>query len=362
MHYFKCLSPSVMEAVMSYKRRNQLSLFIGALLLGVLLTGIPSFAGQTLDTIKKRNMLRCGVSGGIAGLSMKDASGRWNGLDAEFCRAVAAAVLGDGEKVAFVPLKAPERFPALKSKIVDILVRNTTWTFEREAGLKLEFPGILYHDGQGFIVAAASGISKLSGLNQKSICLVKGATHVQNTAAYFAGRGWRYTPMFFDTNTDAHRAFYDRKCQALAADSLQLAGVRKNAPDGPGRYRILPDIISREPIGPVVRQGDEEFSTIVRWVLFVQIAAEEHGITKQNVRSMIGSNRQTELALAFSPSKQSMKALGIHPDWIIRVIESSGNYGEMLERTIGKHGGLGVDRGLNKPWSSGGILYAPPLR
>lgn len=347
---------------MSYKRQNRLPLFVGALFLGVLLTGTPLFAGQTLDDIKKRNMLRCGVSEGIDGLSMKDASGRWNGLDTEFCRAVAAAVLGNSEQVAFVSLKASERFPALKSKIVDILVRNTTWTFEREAGLKVEFPGILYHDGQGFIVTAASDIGKLSGLNGKSICLVKGATHVRNTAAYFAGRGWRYTPLFFDTNADAHRAFYDRKCSAFASDSLQLAGVRKNAPDGAGHYRILPDIISREPIGPVVRQGDEEFSTIVRWVLFVLIAAEEQGITKRNVRSLIGDNRQTELALAFSPSKQSIQVLGIQPDWIVRVIESTGNYGEMLERTIGKQGGLGLDRGMNKPWSSGGILYAPPLR
>lgn len=350
-----------MEGAMSFLQRNRLSV-LGGFFFAALLFAVPSFAGQTLDDIKKRNMLRCGVSEGIAGLSMQDVSGRWNGLDAEFCRAVAAAVLGNNEKVAFVSLKTSERFPALKSKIVDILVRSTTWTFEREAGLKLAFPGILYHDGQGFIVPAASGISRLSGLNQKSICLVKGATHVRNTAAYFAERGWRYTPLFFDSPADARRAFYDRKCQAFASDAVQLAGVRKNAPDGPELYRILPEIISREPIGPVVRQGDEEFSTIVRWVLFVLIAAEEQGITKQNVRSKIGDNRQTELALAFSPSKQSTHVLGIQPDWIIRVIESGGNYGEMLERTVGKQGGLGLDRGMNKPWTSGGILYAPPLR
>ncbi len=330
------------------------------LLLAVL--PLAALAGETLDAVKSRGKLRCGVSEGIVGFSVRDSAGRWSGLDIDFCRAMAAAVLGDPEKTAFVPLKASARFPALHTNIIDLLLRNTTWTLGREAGLKVQFPGVLFYDGQAFMVPKKAKVKKIAQLNGETVCVEKGTTHVQNLADYFGARGMKVTPLILDSTADVASAFFSGRCRAYTSDASQLAAVRLGAPGGADSYEILSERISKEPLGPAVRRGDDDWFTIVRWVLFALIAAEEAGITRDNIAATIKETRDPVLRRAFGIDGGFGKALGVSDDWAVQAVKAVGNYGEMFERNVGHQSVLKLDRGPNQLWTHGGLMYTPPLR
>lgn len=318
-------------------------------------------AGEILESIKSRGSLRCGVSEGVPGFSEKDAVGRWRGLDADFCRAVAAAVLGDPERVQFVPLKASTRFPALAARRIDLLARNTTWTFAREVALGLQFPAVLFYDGQGFMVRAGSGIAKVADLNGATVCVEKGTTHERNLAFHFAAAGLSVTPLVIDSAREVVEAFHAGRCRAYTADGSRLAAVRLSAPGGPGSVEILPERISKEPLAPAVLGTDRDWVTLVRWVLYVLIAAEEYGATRDTVDAVLASGR-TPLSRLTSDQKAVLAAaLGITHGWAARAVKAVGNYGEMYERNLGSGSPLAIERGLNRLWSEGGLMYAPPI-
>jgi len=325
-------------------------------------TALPAWAGETADGVRARGRLRCGVSEGIAGFSVKEASGRWTGLDADFCRAVAAAVLGDPEKVEFKPLKASERFPALNSRAVDLLARNTTWTMSREVLLGIRFAGVLFHDAQGFMVRANSGVRTAGDLKGATICVVKGTTHHEQVIDYFAARGHKIEPLVIESGPGAADALFEGKCRAFTSDISQLAAARLRAPGGPQAFSILPERISKEPLGPAVRRGDDDWYMTVRWVLFALIAAEELGITRSNVEATMTPAHSATMGRVLEYEKPYARALGLRADWMTRVIKAGGNYGELFERNVGSQSALKLERGMNQPWTKGGLMYAPPLR
>lgn len=334
-----------------------------AVFLVVLVAGLngPAQAGEALDTVKARDELRCGVSEGIAGFSEQDARGRWRGIDADFCRAVAAAVLGDPNKVRFVPLKASTRFPALLSRKIDLLVRNTSWTLTREALLKLQFPGVLFYDGQGFLVAKSSGVKSVAGLNGATVCVEKGTTHEQNLIDHFAAQGLAVKPWVIDSSERVAEAFFAGRCRAYTSDASQLAAVRARAAGGTRDFVLLPERISKEALGPVVRGGDAEWATLVRWVLYVLIAAEEQGVTRANIDTVVQQSHGAPWRLVSGKDTRLADALGVRRDWVVRVVKAVGNYGELYERNVGRDSPLKIERGLNRLWTQGGLLYAPPI-
>lgn len=333
--------------------------FLPLLLAAVL--GAPAYAGQVMDSIKARGELRCGVSEGIPGFSEADAGGRWRGLDADFCRAVAAALLGDAEKVAFVPLRASTRFPALQARKIDLLVRNTTWTLTREAFLQVQFPAVLFYDGQAFMVPGASGIGRLADLAQASVCVVKGTTHQGNLADYARLHGLNWQPLVIDSLPAAMQAFLAGRCQALTADSAQLAAMRLGAAGGPQAFLILPERISKEPLAPVVAGEDLQWVSLVRWVLHVLVLAEEYGVTQANVDARVAELGGATGRLLSGEDRRLAQALGARDDWALRALKAVGNYGELYERNLGAASGLHIERGLNRLWRDGGLLYAPPI-
>ena len=326
-------------------------------LLAIACGSAQAAAGETLAQIKSRGVLRCGVSEGIAGFSIKDAAGRWSGMDADFCRAVAAAVLGDADKVEFLPLRATERFPALQSGRIDLLARNTTWTLTREASLKVQFPGVLYFDRQGFMVPAKSAIKTLARLKGASVCVQKGTTSMQRLADYSTQHALGIKPLVIDSAVGVVDAFFAGKCEAYTSDVSQLAAARLRAPGGEKSFVILAERISKEPLGPVVRAGDEDWLTLVRWVLFTLIAAEEAGITQKNV-----GERAPLMQRALGADAELSKALGVANGWGVRAVQAAGNYGEIFERNLGRDSPLKLERGLNNLWTQGGLMYAPPVR
>ena len=319
-------------------------------------------AGDALNGVKSRGILRCGVSEGIQGFSIKGNSGGWTGLDVDFCRAVAAAVLGEGQKVKFVPLFASARFPALKSGQIDLLARNTTWTLGREANLGTLFAGTLFYDGQSFLVPRSSKAHRPEDLAGSTICVVKGTTHEVNLADYFQTRGLSFQPMVTESVLQAREALFAGRCQAYSSDASNLAATRIQAPAGADAFVLMPDRISKEPFGPVVNRGDEQWYTIVKWVFFALIEAEERGITRNNVRTLLNSASDPALMAFLDKHGGYGKALGIPPGWVVRVIETVGNYGEIFERNLGNESPLKLDRGLNRLWTQGGLMYAPPFR
>ena len=321
----------------------------------------PAYPGEVIDGVKSRGKLRCGVSEGIAGFSAVDAKGRWSGLDADFCRAVAAAALGDPEKVQFVPLKSSERFPALAAKSVDLLARNTTWTMRREVLLKIAFPGILYYDGQGFMVPAAGGVKSLDQLKGATICVEKGTTHEEQVVDWFAARNAKVELHVVDSSAGVASAFFAGKCRAYTSDASQLAAVRTRAPGGPQAFVILPELISKEPLAPAVRRDDADWVSLVRWVLFSLVAAEEAGITRANAGNSVAQARGAAMRRITEYQAQYGKALGAREDWFVQAIRAAGNYGEMYERNVGAESPLKLERGPNRLWSRGGLMYAPPL-
>jgi general L-amino acid transport system substrate-binding protein len=331
---------------------------IGLLLLLAASAAAPAAPSPVLAQIKTRGALRCGVSEGVPGLSAKDAGGRWVGIDADFCRAVAAAALGDPEKVVFVPLKASARFPALMSRTIDLLARNTTWTYRREAGLGLNFVGVLFYDAQGIMVARKNAPKTLAGLKGATVCLEKGSTSATNLAAYSTRNGLDFKPLVIDSYSELQAAFFTGRCQAFSSDMTQLAATRLAAPGGVDAYVIRPERLSKEPLSPVVRNDDPAWATIVRWVLLGLVAAEENGITKRTVREVMNEQQARQV---FDTEEAIGKELGIAPGWVLRAVESVGNYGEVFERNFGAGSPLKLERGLNELWTKGGLMYAPPM-
>ncbi len=323
--------------------------------------GAPAQADEVMDGIRARGELRCGVSEGIPGFSEQDAAGRWRGIDADFCRAVAAALLGDAEKVAFVPLRASTRFPALMARRIDLLARNTSWTLTREALLQVQFPAVLFYDGQAFMVARSSGIGRLADLREASVCVVKGTTHEGNLADYARIHGLAWQPLVIDSSLAVAEAFYAGRCQAWTADAAQLAAMRLRAPGGAQDFVILPERISKEPLGPVVRGDDPQWTRLVRWVLYVLVLAEEHGLTQANVESKVREFGGPTGRLLNGQDARLAQAMGAQPDWAIRAVRAVGNYGELYERNLGAASPLHIERGLNRLWSDGGLMYAPPI-
>ncbi len=344
------------------RARNKHIRWLAGVLLIMILGASPASGGETLRRVKARKVLNCGVSEGIAGFSEKDAGGQWKGLDVEFCRAVAAATLGDGSKVKFKPLRSTERFPALKGGLIDLLLRNTTWTLGREIGLKVRFPGILFYDGQGFVTRSDSGVNQTSDLNGKAVCVVKGATHADNTANYFTAKGWRYTPVIVISYADGFPLLKDDLCQAMAGDISALAAARLEMPKGAEIFKVLPERITKEPLAPVVLDGDQEWASLVRWVLYLLINAEEVGLTQDNVRKLATDKSDVARIQAMETCRNFAAPLGIPSDWAVRVIAAVGNYGEIYERTLGSKSPYGLDRGPNRLWTEGGLMYAPPIR
>lgn len=322
----------------------------------------PAGAGEILARVQAKGVVRCGVSEGVLGFSLRDASGRWIGFNADFCRAVAAAALGDPERVTFAPMTASARFPALLSGEIDLLLHNTTWTLGREAGLGVHFAGTLYYDGQAFMVSRKSGVRRVADLNGATICVIQKTTTEVHLADYFKTRGWTYRPLVSVALAEATGAFFTGRCRSYTSDRSQLAAVRMGAPGGPDGYVILPELISKEPLGPVVRRGDEMWLTLVKWVLFALLETEERGITRQNVRAKMGTAGDPALAQFLGTSEELGKALGTRPDWVVRIVEAVGNYGEMFERNLGGQSPLKLERGLNRLWTQGGLMYAPPFR
>ncbi len=322
----------------------------------------PIQAGEILEGVKSRGLLRCGVSEGIPGFSEQDPDGRWRGLDADFCRAVAAAVIGNAEKVTFVPLSASERFPALQARKIDLLARSTTWTLVREAIMGVQFAATLFYDGQTFLVPAESEVQRPADLDGATICVQKGTTSQRNLQPYFARLGLTIKPLVIDSAKQAAEAFFKGRCQAYSSDSGQLAGVRILAPEGRHAYRILPDLISSEPLAPAVWGGDQQWASMVRWVLFSLIHAEALGITRSQANNPPSDYFTSLLSWDEREADSLDKAMGVPKGWGKRVISAVGNYGELFDRNLGAGSEIGLERGLNRLWLDGGLMYAPPYR
>ncbi|MBI2735790.1 MAG: amino acid ABC transporter substrate-binding protein [Rhodospirillales bacterium] len=318
-------------------------------------------AGKDLDTVKARGNLICGVSTGVAGFAAADSQGKWSGIDVDVCRAVSAAIFGDADKVKFVPTTAQQRFTALQSGEVDLLVRTTTWTLTRDTALGFDFTGVNYYDGQGFMVNKKLGVKSAKELNGATVCVQPGTTTELNLADYFRANKMTFKPVVIEKVEEVRAAFFAGRCDVFTTDASGLYATRAaNAPN-PDDYIILPEIISKEPLGPVVRHGDNQFADIVRWTLFAQIEAEEYGITSKNVDEMLKSDNPTiKRILGVTPGMG--KALGVDEKWVYNIIKQVGNYGEMFERNVGMGSPLKIARGQNALWTQGGLQYAPPIR
>jgi general L-amino acid transport system substrate-binding protein len=315
---------------------------------------------KTLETVKSRGQLHCGVNTGLAGFAAPDDKGDWRGFDADLCRAIASAVLGDPAQVKFVPLTAKERFTALQSGEIDVLVRNTSWTMSRDTGQGLTFTGINYFDGQGFMVKKAAGVAAAKDLNGASICVQTGTTTELNLADYFRTHKFDYKPVVFEKNAEAVAAYNTDRCDAYTTDASGLYAERLKLAN-PDDHLVLPDVISKEPLGPVVRQGDPGWANIVRWVHFAMLNAEELGVTSKNLDQMKGAPNP-EIRRLLGEEGEFGPAIGLGKDWAYLVIKNIGNYGESFERNLGSGSRLGIRRGLNALWKDGGLQYAPPIR
>ncbi|EHK2922965.1 amino acid ABC transporter substrate-binding protein [Vibrio parahaemolyticus] len=317
-------------------------------------------ADTTLDRVKKQGFLTCGVSTGLPGFSNPNSKGEWEGIDVEYCQALAAAVLGDKTKVKYVPLTAKERFTALQSGEIDVLSRNTTWTLHRDTALGLNFVGVNYYDGQGFMVKKDLGISSAKELDGASVCVQSGTTTELNLADYFRNSGMSYKPVVFDTAAQTSKGFDAGRCDVLTTDQSGLYALRLNLKD-PSSAAVLPEIISKEPLGPVVRQSDDQWFNIAKWTLAAMVNAEEYGITSKNADEMLKS-QDPNIKRILGVDGPKGKGLGIRDDWGYQVVKQVGNYGESFERTVGKGSPLEIARGVNALWNAGGFMYAPPIR
>ncbi len=336
---------------------------IGSLILalaGFAVTGL-SHAG-TLDDVRARGHLQCGINTGLAGFAFTDDKGNWRGFDVALCDAVAAAVFGDASKVKYTTLTGKTRFEALKAGEIDILSRNTTWTYSRDVDLKLTFLGVSFYDGQGFMVPASLGVSSATELDGASVCIQTGTTTELNLADFFRRNGMSYEPVPIESNEEARQNYLSGRCDVYTTDRSGLAATRATL-DNPADHVVLPEVISKEPLGPLVRHGDDEWGDVVRWVLNVLIIAEEKGITSANVAEMAGqTSKDAEINRMLGSEGEYGAMLGLRADWVVSVISSVGNYGEIFEKNLGVNTDIGLERGVNALWTGGGLLYAPPYR
>jgi general L-amino acid transport system substrate-binding protein len=340
-------------------KNSKLSLTVFAVVAA--LTAAHAHAGKTIDAIKARGQLVCGVNTGLAGFSQADSQGNWTGLDVDLCRAIAAAILSDGTKVKWVPLTAQQRFTALQSGEIDILSRNTTWTLSRDASLGLHFIGTTYYDGQGFMVPVKSKVKSAKSLKGATVCVQAGTTTEKNLTDYSRANKLDLKPIVFEKQEAATGAYFSGRCNAFTTDASGLASIRNKDAKDPKEHIILPELISKEPLGATVRRGDDEFYAISKWVLFGLIESEEYGITQANVDQM-KTSQDPVIMRVLGTSEDTGKLLGLDKDWMARAVKTVGNYGEMFERNVGAKTPLALPRGLNNLWNKGGIQYAPPIR
>ncbi|WP_127562011.1 amino acid ABC transporter substrate-binding protein [Nioella ostreopsis] len=335
------------------------SVLLGTLAVAGLAAGAVS--AQTLDEVRARGALNCGVTTGLVGFAAPDANGEWEGFDVGVCRAVAAAVLGDSTAVNFVPTTGQTRFTALASGEIDMLARNTTWTFSRDVDLRFEFTGINYYDGQGFMVPRELGVSSAMELDGATVCIQTGTTTELNLADFFSSNNMSYEPVPIETNAEAQQQYLAGACDVYTTDASGLAATRATFED-PSAHVVLPEIISKEPLGPLVRHGDNEWGDIVRWTLNALIAAEELGVTSANVAELAAGTENPEINRLLGSEGDLGGMLGLSSDWAANAISSVGNYGELFEGNIGENTPIGLARGLNAQWTDGGLLYSPPFR
>jgi general L-amino acid transport system substrate-binding protein len=343
-----------------FKLPVKTSLAVLAATLG--LASAPAFAGKTIDAIKARGQLVCGVNTGLAGFSQADSAGNWSGLDVDICKAIAASLLGDASKVKWVPLVAQQRFAALQSGEVDILSRNTTWTLTRDASLGLNFTGVTYYDGQGFMVPVKNKIKSAKQLKGATVCVQSGTTTEKNLTDYSKANNLGIKPVVFEKLEATNAAYFSGRCQAYTTDASGLASIRNKEAKNPAEHVILPELISKEPLGPAVRRGDDEFFAIAKWVVYGLIEAEEYGVTQANVDAMAKDSKDPVVGRLLGTTEDTGKLLGLDKDWLVRAIKATGNYGEIFERNVGPKSPLALPRGSNNLWSKGGLIYAPPVR
>jgi general L-amino acid transport system substrate-binding protein len=321
-----------------------------------------AYAGANLDAIKDRDRLRCGVNTGLAGFSIAESQGNWTGLDVEICKAVAAAILGDAEKVAYIPLSAQQRFTALQAGEVDILSRNTTWTLTRDASLGLAFTNVTFYDGQGFMVRKDLGVESARELDGARVCVQTGTTTELNLADYFRKTNMQVEPVVYEGLEESVSAFFQGRCDAYTTDKSGLASIRSVDAPNPDDYIILPETISKEPLGPAVRQGDTEMFSTVKWVVYGLIEAEEYGVTSENVDKMKAESQDPTVQRLLGVSGEMGQLLGLDNDWMYNAIKQVGNYGEIYARNVGPETPLKLERELNALWADGGLMYAMPVR
>jgi general L-amino acid transport system substrate-binding protein len=334
--------------------------FVSAAFGAIAALAATAASAGTLDTVKQKGFLTCGANTGLAGFGQPDAQGNWTGLDVEYCRAIASAIFNDPTKVKFVPLSAKDRFTALQSGEVDVLIRNTTWTLSRDTSLGLDFAAVNYYDGQGFLVRKKLGVSSALELNGASICVQQGTTTELNLADYFRANKLQLKSVTFASSDETLKAYEAGRCDAFTTDASGLYAERLRLAN-PDEHLVLPEIISKEPLASAVRQGDDQWEDIVRWTHFALLTAEELGVTKANVDDQLKSENPDVKRLLGTEGKFG-EMLGLTNDWGYRVVKNIGNYGELFERTVGQGSPLKIKRGLNAQWSKGGLQYAPPIR
>ena len=335
------------------------SVILGAATIAGLAAGAA--AAGTVDDVKARGKLNCGVTTGLVGFAAPDANGEWQGFDVAVCRAVAAAVLGDANAVEFVPTTGKTRFTALASGEVDMLARNTTWTFSRDVDLKFEFTGVNYYDGQGFMVPKSLGVSSAKELDGATVCIQTGTTTELNLADFFRSNNISYEPVPIETNAEAQQQYLAGACDVYTTDASGLAATRATF-ENPGDHTLLPEIVSKEPLGPLVRHGDHEWGDVVRWTLNALVSAEELGITSANIDEMAAGTDNPEVNRLLGSEGTLGEMLGLDAEWAKRAVKAGGNYGEVFAKNIGEETPIGLARGLNAQWTNGGLIYSPPFR
>jgi general L-amino acid transport system substrate-binding protein len=340
------------------------TILTGAIGAAILAMGAGAASAATLDDVKAKGFLQCGVNTALPGFAAPNDQGEWTGFDVDYCRAIAAAIFGDPTKVRFTPTTAKERFTALQSGEIDVLARNTTWTINRDTALGFNFVGVNYYDGQGFMLNKAKipDVTSALQLSGASICVQSGTTTELNLADYFRANNMEYNPVVFEKLEEVNAAYDSGRCDAYTTDQSGLYSIRLQL-SAPDDHVVLPEIISKEPLGPAVRQGDDQWFDIVKWVHFALLNAEEFGITQANVEEMKNSqNPEIRRILGTEADTKIGTDLGLTNDWVVNIIKGVGNYGEIFERNIGQGSPLKIARGINAQWSKGGIQYAPPIR
>ena len=328
--------------------------------LALAVISVSTHAASTLDTVKSRGTLRCGALNDMPGFGSPDSQGTLRGIDVDFCRAIAAATLGDANKVTFVATSPLNRFSVLQSGDVDVLIRQTTQTFTRDSQLGLLWAGITVYDGQGFMVRKDMGVTSVKELDGASICLLPGSNTEQNIATFYQANGMRYKPISIDNADALRRAFFEGRCDVYVGDRAQLAANRSVAPK-PDDYVILPEVLAKSPLGPIVRQGDDQWLNIVKWTIYATLLAEENGVDSANVEAKRADGANAEVARLLGKTPGLSKQLGLADDWAYQIVKQVGNYGQIYDRSLGEKSPLKLPRGLNKLWTEGGLQSAPPF-